>query len=83
MRHATARKTVTVLSDGRDLFYYDEPATHADRTAVVDKRGLPPAHPSSTMRLDRILDEWVTIAGHRQTRTYLPPENECPVVPVE
>jgi UDPglucose--hexose-1-phosphate uridylyltransferase len=81
VRHATARKTVTVLSDGRELFYYDEPATHADRTAVVDKRGLPPAHPSSTMRLDRILDEWVTIAGHRQTRTYLPPENECPLCP--
>jgi UDPglucose--hexose-1-phosphate uridylyltransferase len=81
VRQATARKTVTVLSDGRELIYYDEPATHADRTAVVDSRGLPPAHPSSTMRLDRILDEWVTIAGHRQTRTYLPPENECPLCP--
>jgi UDPglucose--hexose-1-phosphate uridylyltransferase len=81
VRQATARKTVTVLSDGRELLYYDEPATHADRSALVDKRGLPPAHPSSTMRLDRILDEWVTIAGHRQTRTYLPPENECPLCP--
>jgi UDPglucose--hexose-1-phosphate uridylyltransferase len=76
-----ARKTLTVLSDGRELFYFDEASTHADRTSVVDQRALPPAHPSSTMRLDRILDEWVTIAGHRQTRTHLPPDNECPLCP--
>jgi UDPglucose--hexose-1-phosphate uridylyltransferase len=75
------QKTATVLADGRELFYFDDPTTHIDRSGIVDKRPLPPARPSSTMRLDRILDEWVTIAGHRQTRTYLPPENECPLCP--
>jgi UDPglucose--hexose-1-phosphate uridylyltransferase len=76
-----ARKTGTVLSDGRELFYFDDASTRADRTSAVDQRALPPAHPSSTMRRDRILDEWVTIAGHRQTRTHLPPEDECPLCP--
>jgi UDPglucose--hexose-1-phosphate uridylyltransferase len=33
------------------------------------------------MRHDRLLDEWVTIASHRQTRTYLPPDDECPLCP--
>jgi UDPglucose--hexose-1-phosphate uridylyltransferase len=79
--YAHARRTATTLADGRELFYFDDPATQVDRTGIVDKRVLPPSHPSSTMRLDRILDEWVTIAGHRQTRTYLPPDNECPLCP--
>jgi UDPglucose--hexose-1-phosphate uridylyltransferase len=70
-----------MLADGRELFYFDEAATDADRAEVVDRRALPQAHTSSTMRLDRILDEWVTIAGHRQDRTYLPPDNECPLCP--
>jgi UDPglucose--hexose-1-phosphate uridylyltransferase len=75
------QKTATVLADGRELFYFDDPTTDTDRSGIVDKRPLPPARPSSTMRLDRILDEWVTIAGHRQSRTYLPPDNECPLCP--
>jgi UDPglucose--hexose-1-phosphate uridylyltransferase len=75
------QKTATVLADGRELSYFDDPATHLDRSSIVDQRSLPPARPSSTMRFDRILDEWVTIAGHRQTRTYLPPDNECPLCP--
>jgi UDPglucose--hexose-1-phosphate uridylyltransferase len=78
---AHARKTTTVLADGRELIYFDEPATHDDRTKLVDRRLLPTSHPSSTLRLDRILDEWVAIAGHRQTRTYLPPDSECPLCP--
>jgi UDPglucose--hexose-1-phosphate uridylyltransferase len=76
-----ARKTATVLADGRELFYYDEPGTDADRTLLVDCRPLPPTSATSTVRLDRILDEWVAIAGHRQSRTYLPPDDECPLCP--
>jgi UDPglucose--hexose-1-phosphate uridylyltransferase len=75
------QKTATMLADGRELFYFDDPATRLDRSSTVDRRQLPPARPSSTMRLDRILDEWVTIAGHRQARTHLPPDNECPLCP--
>ena len=76
-----AHKTNTLLADGRELIYFDEPTNHADRTKIVDRRVLPTSHPSSTLRLDRILDEWVAIAGHRQTRTYLPPDSECPLCP--
>jgi UDPglucose--hexose-1-phosphate uridylyltransferase len=28
-----------------------------------------------------VLDEWVAIAAHRQTRTHLPPSDECPLCP--
>jgi len=79
--HQHAHKTNTLLADGRELIYFDEPANHGDRTKIVDRRVLPTSHPSSTLRLDRILDEWVAIAGHRQTRTYLPPDSECPLCP--
>ena len=78
---ADVRKTTTLLADGRELFYYDEAGTDADRSVLVDRRPLPTAEPSSTMRFDPILDEWVTTAGHRQTRTYLPPDNACPLDP--
>ena len=78
---ADVRKTATLLSDGRELFYFDEPQTQEDRGALVDTRQLPPSEPSSTVRLDRALGEWVTIAGHRQTRTHLPPDDKCPLCP--
>jgi UDPglucose--hexose-1-phosphate uridylyltransferase len=73
-------RTRTLLADGRELFYFDE-SPRPDRVAVVDERPLEPAHPSSTVRYDPILDEWVAIAGHRQSRTYLPPDDECPLDP--
>jgi UDPglucose--hexose-1-phosphate uridylyltransferase len=80
-RYRPAHRTGTLLADGRELFYFDEPDTRVDRTKEIDRRDLSPAHTSSTMRRDRILDEWVTIAGHRQSRTYLPPDDECPLCP--
>ncbi|MDQ1495576.1 MAG: UDPglucose--hexose-phosphate uridylyltransferase [Actinomycetota bacterium] len=80
-RYRPAHKTATVLADGRQLFYFDEPGTRVDRSKEIDRRDISPAHTSSTMRRDRILDEWVTIAGHRQSRTYLPPDDECPLCP--
>ena len=81
---ARPRKTSTLLADGRELFYFDDalPGDEpVDRTAAIDHRPLPPSNPSSSIRFDRLLDEWVAIAGHRQTRTYLPPDDECPLCP--
>jgi UDPglucose--hexose-1-phosphate uridylyltransferase len=37
--------------------------------------------PASELRHDRLLDEWVAIAAHRQQRTFLPPDEECPLCP--
>jgi UDPglucose--hexose-1-phosphate uridylyltransferase len=73
------KRTVTHLADGRELIYFDErdDAVRDD----ADRRTLPPLPEASDMRYDPILDEWVAIAAHRQTRTYLPPSDECPLCP--
>jgi UDPglucose--hexose-1-phosphate uridylyltransferase len=73
-----ARRTAVRLADGRELIYFDEKP--ADRSAT-DKRDLPPPPPASELRYDPLLDEWVAVAGHRQTRTFLPPVSECPLCP--
>ncbi|MFE7194832.1 galactose-1-phosphate uridylyltransferase [Kitasatospora sp. NPDC057541] len=76
---ATTR-TVTGLADGRELIYYDRGAPPAGRT-VADRRPLDAAVPSSEVRLDPLTGAWVTIAAHRQARTYHPPADECPLCP--
>ncbi|WP_433353983.1 galactose-1-phosphate uridylyltransferase [Microtetraspora malaysiensis] len=73
------KRTITHLADGRELFYYDR-RDDADRGAV-DPRELPPRPPASQMRYDPLMDEWIAIAGHRQTRTHLPAADECPLCP--
>jgi UDPglucose--hexose-1-phosphate uridylyltransferase len=73
------KKTVIELSDGRELIYFDE---HDDAVrSEIDRRHLPPPPPASELRYDPLVDEWVAIATHRQTRTYLPPSDECPLCP--
>src|SRR6185436_20157434 len=73
------KRTVSRLADGRELIYFDE-SDSAVRDAV-DRRALPPPPEASEIRYDPILDEWVAIAAHRQTRTHLPPSDECPLCP--
>jgi UDPglucose--hexose-1-phosphate uridylyltransferase len=75
---AAATKKQAHLADGREILYFDESddAIHAD-----DKRSLDSASTSSVMRRDNLLGEWVTIASHRQGRTHLPVEAECPLCP--
>ncbi|MDQ1551490.1 MAG: UDPglucose--hexose-phosphate uridylyltransferase [Actinomycetota bacterium] len=66
------------LSDGREIIYFDE------RSGIfhpADLRELPVQAASSTIRYDPVLDEWVTIASHRQDRTYLPRDEDCPLCP--
>jgi UDPglucose--hexose-1-phosphate uridylyltransferase len=71
--------STTRLSDGRELFYFDD-APGKDRSAA-DQRGLSPVVSTSERRWDPLAQEWVVIAGHRQTRTFLPPTDECPLCP--
>jgi UDPglucose--hexose-1-phosphate uridylyltransferase len=68
------------LSDGRELVYFDE-SPNADRAAYPDLRQLPPPPPTSQLRYDPLVDEWVAVAAHRQTRTFLPPSDKCPLCP--
>lgn len=70
------------LADGREIVYYDaQPG--ADR-GVPDRRTLPPRPPAvslSEIRHDPLLDEPVTVAAHRQARTFLPAAGGCPLCP--
>ncbi len=71
----------TKLSDGRELIYFDD---SSDPVRILDdSRDLPVVEPASVARFDALLGEWVGIAGHRQTRTYHPPANQCPLCPTK
>lgn len=73
------RRTETRLADGRRLIYFDEDG--AAGRELVDPRQLPPLPPASQLRYDPLVEEWVAVAAHRQTRTFLPPADECPLCP--
>lgn len=77
--------TPTRLSDGRELIYFDSSpasaAAHRDSSAVVDRRGLPARGGTGDVRYDPLTGEWTAVAAHRQTRTHLPPADQCPLCP--
>ncbi|WP_394839791.1 galactose-1-phosphate uridylyltransferase [Pendulispora rubella] len=79
MSRPETNKTRILLSDGREFVYYDD-RPGIDRTAP-DRRGLEPHNPKSEIRYDPVLDDWVIVAAHRQTRTNLPKASECPLCP--
>jgi galactose-1-phosphate uridylyltransferase (family 1) len=66
------------LADGREILYFDREPVERD---AVDTRDLPPVSTRSQLRYDPLLGEWVVIASHRQTRTFLPPADQCPLCP--
>ncbi len=74
------KRTAIRLSDGRELIYFDETPSD-DRDKWPDTRELPPPPPTSQLRYDPLVDEWVAVAAHRQTRTFLPPSDKCPLCP--
>jgi UDPglucose--hexose-1-phosphate uridylyltransferase len=68
------------LADGRDLLFFALPG-HTP-APVSDRRPLPAReHHQSQLRFDRQTGQWVTIAVHRQDRTYKPPADSCPLCP--
>jgi UDPglucose--hexose-1-phosphate uridylyltransferase len=74
------RRTTGKLADGREIVYFDDTPDAPPRTAV-DTRDLPEPQPRSEVRRDPLTGEWVAIASHRQTRTYKPPADLCPLCP--
>jgi UDPglucose--hexose-1-phosphate uridylyltransferase len=68
------------LADGREIFYYDR-APGADRTTADRRTDLAPTATSSQMRWNSLFRDYSVIAGHRQTRTYMPPADLCPLDP--
>jgi galactose-1-phosphate uridylyltransferase (family 1) len=75
---ATVIRTSRRLADGREILYFDAEPTERD---AVDPRDLPPVSTLSQMRYDALLGEWVVVASHRQSRTFLPPADQCPLCP--
>jgi galactose-1-phosphate uridylyltransferase (family 1) len=73
-------RTSRRLADGREIVYYDADGSTAPRDAV-DRRDLPPVSTHSQLRWDALLGEWVAYASHRQSRTFLPPADQCPLCP--
>jgi UDPglucose--hexose-1-phosphate uridylyltransferase len=71
-------RTSGTLADGREIFFFDRKPVDRD---IADARDLPPISTSSELRHDPLLDEWVTMASHRQGRTHLPPADQCPLCP--
>ena len=68
------------LADGREaVFFSDRGAPPVEH--VLDTR--PPGERSGhgQLRFDRLTGEWIAVAAHRQTRTYLPPAEQCPLCP--
>ena len=73
------KRTITELADGRQLIYFDERGG-AVRDAT-DQRDLDERQHGSEIRFDPTREEWVAVASHRQTRTHLPPTDQCPLCP--
>ena len=73
------KRTTAQLADGREIIYFDHDG--APERELHDPRRLDPVSTASQMRHDPVLDEWVILAAHRQSRTYHPPTNDCPLCP--
>jgi UDPglucose--hexose-1-phosphate uridylyltransferase len=73
-------RCATRLADGRELIYFDH-GPGLDRSAPDKRTGLDLAPPVSQVRWDPLFEEYAVVAGHRNTRTYRPPEGQCPLCP--
>lgn len=74
------RRTVRTLADGREIIYFDSDPDTPPRRAE-DCRDLPERVSAPEMRRDPLTGEWITMAAHRQSRTYKPPVEVCPLCP--
>lgn len=69
------------LSDGRDLFYFDDSGSALSPNRKTDQREPAERPGVAEMRLDSLTSEWVSVAAHRHGRAFLPPANQCPLCP--
>ncbi|GAA3003013.1 galactose-1-phosphate uridylyltransferase [Microbacterium aurantiacum] len=74
-------KRPTLLADGRELIYYDDPDTTLGPDRAVDARTLDARPATATMRRDVLTGDWVSIAAARQNRAFLPPAERDPLAP--
>ncbi|WP_227468133.1 galactose-1-phosphate uridylyltransferase [Microbacterium sp. YJN-G] len=74
-------KRRTVLADGRELFYFDDPGTALGAERAVDARTLDPRPETATMRQDVLTGDWITFATKRQNRVMMPGADADPLAP--
>ncbi len=77
----SSRKLSTKLTDGRDLFYFDDANTTLGESRKPDTREGAPRPAVAQMRLDSLTGEWISVAAARHNRAFLPPANQCPLCP--
>ncbi len=69
-----------MMSDGRTIRYYD---SQGQSRQAIDQRPQEEQPLIGELRLDPLLNEWIALAAHRQTRTFLPPKELCPLCPTQ
>lgn len=74
-------KRPTVLADGRELIYFDDPGTALGPERAVDARELAARPETATMRRDVLTGDWISVAAARQNRAFLPPAHLDPLAP--
>ncbi|WP_369135507.1 galactose-1-phosphate uridylyltransferase [Modestobacter sp. I12A-02662] len=79
--HWPGQVTQRAMADGRPIHYFDDEATPEPVHDAVDTRPLPEPPRAGEVRFDVLTGEWVTIAGHRMNRTFLPSAADCPLCP--
>ncbi len=67
-----------VRPDGRYLYYY---AFDRALPSASDGRSDPRPAGQIELRRNPLLDEWVIVSTERQERTFLPPDEYCPLCP--
>ena len=71
-------RTDLPMNDGRTLRYYDD---NVVQRSAIDKRDKDIPAGIGELRLDPLLNEWISVATHRQHRAFLPPKELCPLCP--
>jgi UDPglucose--hexose-1-phosphate uridylyltransferase len=74
-------KRATRLSDGRELFYFDDEGTSLPARRATDTRPPAPRPALPALRQDPLTGEWISIAAARQARAFLPPAELDPLAP--
>jgi UDPglucose--hexose-1-phosphate uridylyltransferase len=74
-------KRATLLADGRELIYYDDPDTVLGQERAIDARTLARRPETASMRLDVLTGDWITVAAARQNRVMLPSADQDPLAP--
>lgn len=71
----------TTLSDGRDIFYFnDRTHPHTPQPGPDNREPFNRNH-TPEMRRDPLTGEWISIAWQRNERAYLPSADQCPLCP--